>query len=83
MPLLLELEKDQLEWIIACCRLHTNDSEFQSSVIHLLESLQVCLRLISIVLLLRLEQVETPMELDGNTHEPIHILESLQECLRG
>jgi hypothetical protein len=39
-------------------------------------------RLISIVLLLSLEQVETPMELDENTHRAIHILESLQVCLR-
>jgi hypothetical protein len=37
MPL-LELDEEQLEWIIACCRLHANDSEFQRYIIHLLES---------------------------------------------
>ena len=36
--LLLELKEDQLEWIIACCRLHANGSECQAYVIHLLES---------------------------------------------
>jgi hypothetical protein len=34
----LKLNEDQLEWIVACCRLHANDSEFQAQVIHLLES---------------------------------------------
>lgn len=37
MPL-LQLKEDQLEWIIACCRLHVNGSEFQNYIIHLLES---------------------------------------------
>ena len=43
MPPLLELDENQLEWIIDCLRQHSNDSEFQTSIIHLLESLLVCL----------------------------------------
>jgi hypothetical protein len=43
MPLPLELDENQLEWIIACCRVNTNYSQFQTCVIHLLEShLLVC-----------------------------------------
>lgn len=62
MPVFLELEEDELEWIIACCRLHMNEGDFHTSIIHLLESGLVCF------LWVRLLGIFSDARVGGNWH---------------